>query len=405
MDILPEDEKHGNRLLIPSLFVSQLSTRPAGILMGFILMEIAQTFGTTVGIAGQIVTAASLAGMIVSPFLAALSIKYKPKTLLLAGISLITVSALGCSFAFSYASTLVFYSLSGLGAAMVTPMIMTIIGENIPEKRRAGTIGLIIASTPILSTLMGLTITWIVSRGWRTAYLLFVFPITTACLVLAVLGLRRTADSEQRQGASRSISGGFKEILRNRSALACLLGTILTQIAWAGTMWYIVSFYRQHWGLPTEFVGVIWSSNTFAYVTGSMLSGRVVPRIGRKRLTGLTALIVGALMIAYPNAPNYYVSILSHLSIAFMLAFWTSSSNDLALAQVPDYSGAMMSLNTGSNRLGGAMGSALGGLVLTLGGYSLLGIASGLAGILAFLVIFLFARDPSHIVAAQPPSQ
>jgi DHA1 family inner membrane transport protein len=405
MDNLPEDEDQGNRLLIPSLFVSQLSTRPAGILMGFILMELAQTFGTTVGIAGQIVTAASLAGMIVSPFLAALSIKYKPRTLLLAGISLITVSALGCSFAFNYASTLVFYSLSGLGAAMVTPMIMTIIGENIPEERRAGTIGLIIASTPILSTLMGLTITWIVSRGWQTAYLLFVFPITTACLVLAVLGLRRTVDAEQRQDASRSITGGFKEILRNRSALACLLGTLLTQTAWASVMWYIVSFYRQHWGLPTELVGVIWSANTFVYVIGSMLCGRVVPRIGRKRLTGLTVLIVGVLMIIYPNAPNYYVSIISHLTIAFMLAFWTSSSNDLALAQVPEYSGAMMSLNTGSNRLGSAMGSALGGLVLTLGGYSLLGIASGLVGIMAFLVIFLFAKDPSHVVTTKPTSK
>lgn len=402
MDDLHEDEDQKNRLLIPSLFVSQLSTRPAGILMGFILIEVAATFGTTVGIAGQIVTAASLAGMIVSPFLAALSIKYKPRILLLAGIALITVSALGCSFSFNYASTLVFYSLSGLGAAMVTPMIMTIIGENILEERRAGTIGLIIASTPILSTLMGLTITWIVSRGWQTSYLLFVFPITSACLVLAVLGLQRTADSEQRQNTSRSISGGFKEILRNRSALACLLGTILTQTAWGSMMWYIVSFYRQHWGLPTEFVGVIWSSNTFVYVIGSILSGRVVPRIGRKRLTGLTVLIVGVLMIIYPNAPNYYVSIISNLTIAFMLAFWTSSSNDLALAQVPEYSGAMMSLNSGSNRLGGAMGSALGGLVITLGGYRLLGIASGLAGIIAFLVIFLYARDPAHIVTAQP---
>ena len=114
MDNVHEDEDHGKRLLIPSLFVSQLSTRPAGILMGFILMELAETFGTTVGIAGQIVTAASLAGMIVSPFLAALSIKYKPKTLLIAGVTLIVISSLGCSFAFNYASMLLFYSLSGL---------------------------------------------------------------------------------------------------------------------------------------------------------------------------------------------------------------------------------------------------------------------------------------------------
>ncbi len=402
MGSIPEGESQGSRLLIPSLFVSQLSTRPAGILMGFILMELAETFGTTVGIAGQIVTAASLAGMIVSPFLAALSIKYKPRTLLIAGVTLIVISSLGCSFAFNYASMLLFYSLSGLGAAMVTPMIMTIIGKTIPEDKRSGTIGLIIASTPMLSTLMGLTITWILSRGWQTAYLLFVFPINAACLVLAFLGLRRTANSEPSQSAPRSIRGGFKEILRNRSALACLLSTTLTQIVWMGFIVYTISFYRQYWGLPTEFVGVIWSAHTSVYVIGSLLCGRVVPRFGRKRLTGLTLLFIGVLVIIYSNAPNYYVSIISSLSIAVLSAFWSASSNDLALAQVPEYSGAMMSLNSGSNRLGGALGSAVGGLILTFGGYSLLGIVLGIAGITAFLVIFLFARDPAHITTAEP---
>jgi predicted MFS family arabinose efflux permease len=62
----------------------------------------------------------------------------------------------------------------------------------------------------------------------------------------------------------------------------------------------------------------------------------------------------------------------------------------------------MMSLNSGSNRLGGALGSAVGGLILTFGGYSLLGIVLGIAGITAFLVIFLFARDPAHITTAEP---
>ena len=402
MSSLPEGEDQGKRLLISSLFVSQLSTRPAGILMGFILMELAETFGTTVGIVGQIVTAASLAGMIVSPFLAALSIKYKPKTLLLAGVTLIVISSQGCSFAFNYASMLLFYSLSGLGAAMVTPMIMTIIGKTIPEDRRSGTIGLIIASTPMLSTLMGLTITWILSRGWQTAFLLFVFPINAACLVLAFLGLRRTANSEPSQSAPRSIRGGFKEILRNRSALACLLSTTLTQIVWMGFIVYTISFYRQYWGLPTEFVGVIWSAHTSVYVIGSLLCGRVVPRFGRKRLTGLTLLFIGVLVIIYSNAPNYYVSIISSLSIAVLSAFWSASSNDLALAQVPEYSGAMMSLNSGSNRLGGALGSAVGGLILTFGGYSLLGIVLGIAGITSFLVISLFVKDSTHLASAEP---
>ena len=203
MDNLPKDEKQANRLLMLSLYVSKLSTRPAGILMGFILIEIAETFGTTVGIAGQIVTAASLAGLIVSPFLAALSIRYSPRNLLLAGVSFITISVLGCSFAFNYASMLLFYSLNGLGAAIVNPMVMTIVGEKIPEAERSRIIGRVNAVTPILSTFMGLTITWIISRGWQTAFLLFVSPIIIVCFLFALVGLRRTVPSELREDDSR----------------------------------------------------------------------------------------------------------------------------------------------------------------------------------------------------------
>jgi len=296
---------------------------------------------------------------------------------------------------------LTFYSLNGLGAAMVTPMIMTIIGENIPEEKRSGTIGRVNAVTPILSTLTGLTITLIISRGWKTAYLLYVFPITSISLVLAILGLRKTAELSSRPRTNTSVKEGFRQILGYRSALACLLGTALTRMVWGGFMWYLISFYRQYWGLPTDFVGVIWSSHTIVYVVGSLLCGMLVPRIGRKKLTGLTVLAVGFLAILYTNAPNYYVSILSGLSIVLLSAFWASSSRDLALAQVPEYRGAMMSLNSGSWRLGDALGSSVGGLVLTVGGYGSLGLVMGVIGIMAFLVISLFTRDPAHNITAR----
>ena len=87
-----------------------------------------------------------------------------------------------------------------------------------------------------------------------------------------------------------------------------------------------------------------------------------------------------------------------------MISLWTASSSDLALAQLTEYRGAMMSLNSGSTRLGGALGSALGGLILTVGDYGLMGNVFGVAGIAAFLVTFVFARDPAHIAVTEPLS-
>lgn len=389
---MPE-ETESNRFLIPSLFISQLTTRPAGILTGFILIDIAQTFGTSVGMAGQIITAASIAGMIVAPFLAALTIKYKPRTLLLTGITLITISAIGCSLSFNYTSMLLFTSLNGLGATMVTPMILTIIGDKIPEEKRSGIIGLIMASTPMLSTLTGLTITQIISRGWKTAYLIYVFPITTIGLILAFIGLPKAPTTEPTQKPRTNVREGFKQLISHRSALACLVGTTLTMIAWGGVVWYMVSFFRQQYNTPTEWVGVIWSGATSSFVLSSLLIGRVIKKVGRKRLTCITALIIGVFTILFTNLPNYYASILLILLISSSAALWTSSSNDLALNQVPEYRGAMMSLNSGSSRLGGALGSALGGLALTIGGYNLLGIIFGIMSVIGFIVFSVFSHD------------
>lgn len=392
MDEVAPEDTGTTKFLVPSLFISQLTTRPAGILTGFILIDIAQTFGTSVGVAGQIITAASIAGMIVSPFLAALSIKYKPRTLLLAGITLITLSALGCSFSFSYTSMLLLYSLNGLGAAMVTPMVMTIIGDKIPEERRSGVIGLIYASTPMFSTLMGLTITQIVSRGWKTAYLLVVFPITTIGLILAFFGLPKVPP-EPKQQSRINVREGFRQLMGHRSALACIVGTALTMIAWGGVVWYMVSFFRQQYGTPTQWVGVIWSGATSSFVLGSLLAGRVVKRVGRRRLTCITALAIAVFSILFMNIPSYYGSIVFILLTASSAALWTSSSSDLALDQVPEYRGAMMSLNSGSSRLGNALGAALGGVALTVGSYNLLGIVVGVMGVIGFLVFSVFTRD------------
>jgi predicted MFS family arabinose efflux permease len=360
--------------------------------MGFILTDIALTFNTTVGTAGQIVTAASVAGLLISPFLAALSIKYPPRRLLLAGISLITISALGCSCAPNYVSMLFLYSLSGLGTAMVTPMIMTIIGEKIEEEKQSGTIGLIMASTPMLSTLAGLTISFVLKNGWQKAYRFFVFPIVLISLVLAFIALPRIESSNSVQ-EKVGIREGFLKIVGYKSAIACLVGSTFTMIAWGGIVWFIISFYKETYGVSTEIVGLIWSANTFVYVVSSLLCGRVIPRFGNKKVTVFGSLFIGLAIVLFTHVPNYYLAIFLGLLMPFFSALWSASSNALALKQVPEFRGAMMSLNSGFSQLGRTIGSLVGGLALNYGGYSLMGIAFGFLGLVSSVIVYSSAFE------------
>jgi DHA1 family purine base/nucleoside efflux pump-like MFS transporter len=387
----PEKE---NKLLVPSLFISQLSTRPTGILMGLILADVAQTYNTTIGVAGQIPTAASIAGMTLAPFIAALTIKYKPRTLLLTGITFLTASALGCSIAPNYISLLIFYSLTGFGSTMVNPMIMTIIGENIPEEKKSGTIGLITASTPMLSTIAGLTIAYIIRNGWKKAYLVYAFPINLISLIITYVFLPKTPASDVNEQSKTSIGEGFRKILGYRSALACLFGTLFVATTWGTVMWYFISFYRQVYGVSAETSGVFWAANTLVFVVGSLSSGKIVPRMGYKRTTTLTSLILALCVFVFFSVNSLNIAVFSRLVVSFVSALWISGANSLALGQVPVYRGAMMSLNSGIFQLGMALGSAIGGLVINLGGYGSLGYIFGATGLLAYLVVSFFAVNP-----------
>jgi len=381
-----------NNLLVPSLFVSQLSVRPMGILTGFILLEIAQTFNTTIGVAGQIVTAASLAGLLVAPFLAALSMRYNPRSLLLAGIGTITIASLGCSFAPTYTIMLVFYSLSGLGAAMVTPMIMTIIGETIQEEKRPTVIGRIVSSTPMLSTIAGLFIARILLWGWQTAYLIFAFPIILLSLILAYLAVPKNI--QRKNENPPSIKEGFQQIIGYRSAVSCLLGTLFTMMAWGSTMWYFASFFKEIYGVSTSTVGVLWSSNTFVFVVGNWVCGKVISKLGFKRSTVLSSLLMGVTIIGFSQSFSYPIAVVFRIIFSFIAAFWMSASNSLVLGQIPEYRGAMMSITSGSSALGNALGSALGGLIISYSGYVWMGVFMGIMGLLASIAVFSFANDP-----------
>jgi len=133
------------KLFLPSLVTASFASGPISVLAALLLIDIGNTFGTSVGVTGQINTAYSIAAFIFALLTGFLSVKFKHKSLLLVGVLLMIVSALGCFLASDFMSLLAFYSLSGTGYAIVNPMTFTLVGEHFPLEKRAKAIGWIVA--------------------------------------------------------------------------------------------------------------------------------------------------------------------------------------------------------------------------------------------------------------------
>jgi len=384
-----------NRLFLPALATASFASGPITVLGALLLIDIGNTFGTSVSVTGQIYTLYSVAAVIFALLTGALSIRFQHKSLLLIGLFLMAISAAGCFLALNFFTLLAFYSLSGAGYAIVNPMAFTLVGEQFPLGKRANAIGLIVAGgalvyvigAPLIAVMSGY-------EGWRFPLLGFVLPILFISLLLAFLGLPATSDKRQASSEAKPNSSP-KAFFLNKSIAACLTGDTLRSAAFVAIVLYATSFFRQRFLVATDSASFILLGGALSYVLGSLIAERFVSRMGRKSSTVLTALLSGTFTISFVFVPNVWISMILMLIASWFFGMVASSANSLILEQTPGLKGTLMSVDTALLNVGSALGATAGGLALLYFGYEGLGFVLGTIGIAAASVFYLLAKDPT----------
>jgi len=385
-----------SKLFLPSLMLAGFATQPAETILSLLLIDIAESFDATVGTMGQIRTTAAVLTLISAVSMGVLSVKMRHKTLLLGGLGCFIASGIGCSMARDYSTMLATYSLSGVGLAMVSPMAFALIGRHVPLEERANATGYFIAGNASSFMVGGPVLSYLTRiGGWRYAFLFYMLPIALAGAALSWLGVP-SEDSPSVSGGSGSYMDGVKALLSNGSVLACLLGGLLAKATWQGVISYGVSFYRDRFQLSRGWASLVLSGIALAFIVGVLGSGWLINRFGRKTVTFISFLLTGVFSVFYMNLSLFTVSILVILVMSLMSGLRRNAGQSLSLEQVPRYRGSMMSLSTAGDSLGSALGAGLGGLVLTMGDYWLVGLVLGLLGVFSALIIRFYAVDPTE---------
>lgn len=387
-----EESPHG-RLVIPSLTFSRLNMTPPRNVAGLLLIEIGLNFGCSVGVMGQMRTLSSAMALIFAITMGVLSVRYNHKKLLLTGLVFYAVSALGCFMSHDFNGMMLMYSLSGIGLAMVSPMAFALVGELLPLEKRSSATGWIFAGTALSSVIQFQLIRYIEALGgWRLVFIGFVFPLAVASLILAYVGIPPTPQESSASGSD--FFEGFREVLSNRSAIACLFGTMLSWASYQAILTYGVSFYRQYFLMTTNQASLLFSGLGICYVIGNLSSGRYVDIFGRKAFTVIGYLILGSTIILLTNIPYLWLSVTLALVCLVFVGLGDSASNSLILEQVPMFRGTMMSVWSAATGLGAALGAGIGGMLLLRYNYSILGIVLGGLGVLSALVYRFITVDP-----------
>jgi MFS transporter, DHA1 family, multidrug resistance protein len=368
------------------------------VLASLFLIDIASTFlGSSslasVAIVSQIATLSSIAAVVFGVLNGFFSIKVNHKKLLLFGSLCIVVGAVGCFFAPSLLFMAIFYTFDGIGTIIVVPMAFTLIGEFLPLEKRAKSIGWVTAGA-IFSSAIGFGWAGFIGSiaGWRSYLLWYVIPISFTALALVHLTLPYknkppTALNKQ------NYSSGLREVLLNKSAAACLFGTMLIS---ASSIWsfFASTFWRKQFFMPVEIVGLITLTVVLIYALGSIIGGRIIDKLGRKRIVVISWAARGASIAAIVFMPTLWSALLMTCLSQFVGGIVVTSSHSLNLEQAPKSRGTMMSLSGVFASIGVSLGVAVGGLTLNQFGFQLLGVTFAVFGISAAFIIYFLATDP-----------
>jgi predicted MFS family arabinose efflux permease len=383
------------KMFLPSLAISNFALGSMGVLTGLLLIDIASTFNVPVGVMGQSNTASYFVAVVVALFTGALSVRFRPRLLLMIGMLGFLFSSLGCFFATDFGMMLVSYSLSGVGTAMVFPMTITLIGKHISAEKKTSAIGWIVAATS-LSFLAGAPLIGLLasSMNWRFVILLFVLPVTLASLLLALISVPSSA-SDIPTPPNETHLASLRNVFSDKSTIACLSGNLLHTTAFMAIAFYAVSFFRQRFQITTDFGAAIIFGAAACYTLGSLISGYLARKLGRKSLVIVAYLLTGIITVSVFSVLNLWCSLVLDFSGALCAGIASPAASSLTLEQTQRFQGTVISVNSAALSLGNAFGAALGGSLLVLSGYDILGIALGTIGIFAALIYYVLAVDPS----------
>jgi len=337
--LLIEEQPSLGRFVVPALALSNAVAFPAGLLVNLLLIDIGEEFSRSVGSVGQLQTVASIVAAVTALAVGVLSVRFSQKLILQIGLVFFCISAVACAVSSNFAMLFLFYAITGLGMAMIQPMVFALVGTYLPLEKRPSALGWVNASIGI-SWVVGVPIIGYIAvlGSWRWAFLVVVLPVSLLGLLMATRGLPPVQRPRLPESPGAYLAG-FREVFNSRSALACLVGTALMLAGGFGLQVYVASFVRDRFQISTELTSILFAGGSLVYALGTLIVGRFVLRFGKKPITGLTGGITSISLIILTNISSLWLVVMFWYFSAFFFGMAITTAYSLTLEQVPKFRG------------------------------------------------------------------
>lgn len=336
---------------------------------------IAHDLQTSVPLVGQVTTALTLLsaglGLVIGP----LSDQRGHRTLILVGIAAVALNLVGMALAPTYAVLLPMAILAAIGDAILFGLPYAIAGEQFQGdlQRRAvawvsGGLSLGIVTAPTIMALIGNLIAW---RG----ALLAAAVLTLLTILPALRWLPRDHGQEGGRLTVQSLLEAYRPLVSSRSMLLLYGASGLRAAGVIGAFSYFGAFIADRFQAGSGVVGLSYLGVGLGVLAGDIFSATTTIRAPLRLvvvISSVTSCLLQGAAIALPLPLPTTIVLMAAAAVLVSISYIALTT--LMTRETPGGSGTTMVLNGSVMNLGTAVGAAVGGIFIVLGGYSLLGL-------------------------------
>ncbi|WP_433346019.1 MFS transporter [Microtetraspora malaysiensis] len=376
-----------------ALCVSVFVVGTSEYLISGLLPQVGADLKVSVGAAGQAVTVYALGVVVGGPIVAMLTARMPRKGLALGLMLVFAAGSAISALAPSYELLLVGRVVSSFSHAAFLALALVMATSVVPPEK-VGTAISTVASGFTVATLLGVPLGALLGEGagWRAPFaVLTALALAGVVLLAAVLPKRPAPATRLRDEV---------QVVTRRAVLLAIATTAVGFSGVATVFTYIAPLLTRVSGFSSTAV----SGLLLAYGAGSFLGNLLAGRLTDKSMSATVRGVFGGLtgvLVLIPFAAVWRPSAVAAVLVLGLLATATIAPlQGLILRHAGDAPTLAVSANVGAFNLGAAMGSALGGVIVSAGALRWTGLAGAVLSLAGLALTYLvLPRTPS---ATQP---
>jgi DHA1 family putative efflux transporter-like MFS transporter len=349
-----------NRLVIYILTIAVFFTATSELVVAGILNVLADQMQISVALAGQLITAYSLAFAIGTPIVVSLTARMGRKKLLLYAMAVFVIGNLALLSSSSFTVLLASRMILGLSSGVLLVAAFSAVAKMVPPERIGSAIGTVIlgfSSAMILGVPIGIVLTdWF---GWPT---IFLFLAAGSLLILIGMALMLPEiEGDSPVPFSRQFT-----VFANPVILFALLLVLFREAGNSVMFTYLTSFLADILHRSASEIGFIMLAFGIAGAIGSRIGGSAIDKWGSMRMMVISMIGHVITLALLPLTIHLFPLAIVLLSLWIMSMFIMGpATQTYFIEKAPLSSNLIISLNISVTQIGLAVGASLGGIAVT----------------------------------------